>query len=700
MIQELISTSAPRCLNGNAGFGIVAQTRGMAANVSQAVNALSGYTHVAAPGSGKNPVVYLHAIRRTGGMLRHIVSRIADCGNDYSGRSNRIAHHWIIEEEDVRLLSGGPGVLHAQNTFHASWKGRYGELPPRKLIAADISMEKCTVWEQLTGDAGWGGIVAERAEKGDPISIIFTSEHNSENLRTLLSEALALLPPQVRWNVTFSTYYMKSHESSGDKIQLKCFLAGSEEAAFVRQSPNTLVIDLREQLPPAPAGKYVEQARGAIKSLPKTRRTQVPMAVPLPEQEMYGIQSPSDPDSSPLTSTSTKKSLLDYRSSRDFSSTEEDETWWQKNMWYVVGLVICLLIVFAAIVGRPLVEKIIPKNVVHPGEQGQFNPQNDNNGDLEKLRKELEIALKTNDDLKREREQDKETWETTNQALEKKNTDLVKETERDKLKLNNEIDALKKREADRLSLAEKELNKQQQKDREQQEIAENLKKLPPIWLGLAPEDATLVQPKMIEMEPEFYRKYREKIKLDTVHFVNLESGAYKIVKVKDESEQQIIFKSNGDFAKIELTDEGVRFEWLSIASSASGARDNQMRILLSTLRMTVGDYPCEITLWTPLKVQQDVSSTWRETVDDSDHFSLEFEDTSVLGSLRLLRTLFDGQLGNAANPLGQLGEMTQVLAKRIGEQKNTETQKILEQAKIYLLHPDGNDKLLLLEGGK
>ena len=271
MIQELISTSAPRCLNGNAGFGIVAQTMGMAPNVSLAVNALSGYAHVAAPGSGKNPVVYLHATRRTGGMLRHIVSRIADCGNDYSGRSNRIAHHWIIEEGDARSLPGGPADLTMQDIFRTHWDEKPAELSPRSLPSADVPPAKCVLWEQMTGDAGWGGVVAEKAEKGNPISIIFSPEHNSDLLRALIAEALALLQPSARWKVTFSTYFMRSQESGGDKIQIKCFLSSSEEVSFARSSPNTLVIDLRQRPSQPSTSEYVELARGTTSVRPKAK---------------------------------------------------------------------------------------------------------------------------------------------------------------------------------------------------------------------------------------------------------------------------------------------------------------------------------------------------------------------------------------------------------------------------------------------
>ena len=269
MIYELISTSAPRCLDGNAGFGVVAQTVGMTPNVRQSVNALSGYSHIAAPGSGKNPVIFLHVTRKTAGVQRHIVSRVADCGNDYSGRSNRIAHHWILETGDVRSLPGGPAELAAQDIFCSQWQEKSTELYAKQLSVDDVPPKKCTVWERLTGDAGWGGIVAERAERGDPISILFSPEYAGESLRTLIAESLALLSSSVRWRITFSTFFMQSHESGGERVQIKCFLTDSKESQFSRQSSNTLVIDLCRHMGAAPAGKYVEWARGTVNPPPR-----------------------------------------------------------------------------------------------------------------------------------------------------------------------------------------------------------------------------------------------------------------------------------------------------------------------------------------------------------------------------------------------------------------------------------------------
>jgi len=264
MIQEQISTSSPKCLDGNAGFGVVAQTAGMSPNVARDIGQLSGYSHLFPAGDTRNPVAFLHVIRRSGGMDRHVISRVADCGNDYSGRTNRIGHHWIIEESDIpSLLGGSAAIASQQGIFRTAWNEKSQELPRGKQLSApQIAGGVCRHWHQRLGDAGWGGVVAERIEQGDPVSIVFEP---GTNTLPLLVEAFALLPPAVRWATTFSTFFLKSQEPPGaSKIQIKCIAVGSDEMAFAKLGTNTLLIDLRQPPTEQPSGKYVEWARTGV----------------------------------------------------------------------------------------------------------------------------------------------------------------------------------------------------------------------------------------------------------------------------------------------------------------------------------------------------------------------------------------------------------------------------------------------------
>ncbi|MDR3199745.1 MAG: hypothetical protein LBU34_17910, partial [Planctomycetaceae bacterium] len=149
-----------------------------------------------------------------------------------------------------------------------------------------VSAQKCTAWEQILGDAGWGGVLAERAENGDPVSLIFEP---GMNILPLLAESFALLPPNIRWKLTFSTFFMKSQEPPGaNKVQIKCILAGTDEEAFARLTPNTLVLDLRLRPTTLPVGKYVEVARTGVVNITK----QV-VPLPIPENQPTSLELPA-----------------------------------------------------------------------------------------------------------------------------------------------------------------------------------------------------------------------------------------------------------------------------------------------------------------------------------------------------------------------------------------------------------------------
>ena len=90
-----------------------------------------------------------------------------------------------------------------------SWQGEprfltAGRIPPRGEQPGGIAR----AWQELTGDAGWAGVLAESflADPHRPAFLIF--EPGME-LLPLFAEALALLPAESRWDVDFSTYFTK-----------------------------------------------------------------------------------------------------------------------------------------------------------------------------------------------------------------------------------------------------------------------------------------------------------------------------------------------------------------------------------------------------------------------------------------------------------------------------------------------------------
>ncbi len=260
MGQELIYTSAPRGLKaGSHGFCTVISTAGMNANLAQRLESLSGYRHVFGPqdtNARLNPVVFSHLLLVMGGRPYHVLSRIADAGLDYTHRTNKLAHHVVLDVSE--RVSAGPAWLLGQSGFLATtFDGQPRMLPVgRRPPEGSETLGACRHWARVTGDAGWGGVLAEATALGRKAYLIFRP---GVEMLPLLAESLALLPPEKRWDITFSTYL--TGLPPGVECQLSCVVQGSPEHARVRQTPNALVIDLCGSLGPAPEGEYAHAAR-------------------------------------------------------------------------------------------------------------------------------------------------------------------------------------------------------------------------------------------------------------------------------------------------------------------------------------------------------------------------------------------------------------------------------------------------------
>ncbi len=260
MSQELIYTSAPRGLKpGSRGFCTVVSTFGMPANLAQRLESLSGYRHVYGPQDAEarlNPVGFSHLLLTVGGRPYHVLSRVADAGLDYSQRTNKLAHHVVLDVSE--RVPGGPAWLLRQPGFVATaFDGEPRVLQAgRKPPSGNETSGVCHHWARLTGDAGWGGALAEAITFGQKTYIVFRP---GMELLPLLAESLALLPPERRWNVTFSTYF--TGLPPGIECQVTCVLHGSPEHARIRRTPNALVIDLFSPAGPSPESPYAQAAR-------------------------------------------------------------------------------------------------------------------------------------------------------------------------------------------------------------------------------------------------------------------------------------------------------------------------------------------------------------------------------------------------------------------------------------------------------
>ncbi|HEY2251074.1 MAG TPA: hypothetical protein VGH74_08440, partial [Planctomycetaceae bacterium] len=262
MSFELLYTSAPKGLSaGSRGFCTVVCTQGMPAPLMAALESLSAYRHIYPAGdrhAAKNPVAWSHLKMNVAGRAYHVLSRIADFGLDYSQRGNKLAHHVALEAAEQ--TSGGPAFLLAQpGAMETEWDGQPRLLPAgRQLRAGSQPPAVCAAWQALTGDAGWAGVLAESflTNPNRQIYIVFKP---GMDLLPLMTEAIALLPAESRWDVTFSTYFTSL--PPGVTCGWRGVLSGSPEAEQGKKFGKALHIDLCQPVPLAKGGALVQAAR-------------------------------------------------------------------------------------------------------------------------------------------------------------------------------------------------------------------------------------------------------------------------------------------------------------------------------------------------------------------------------------------------------------------------------------------------------
>jgi len=302
MGYEILYTSAPSGLKpGSSGYCTVQSSRGIPAPAVDLLESLSGYRHVFAPGSPEaahNPVNWGHYVVRIAGRSEHVLSRVGDCELDYTGRSNKLAHHTVVDAMAVATLPGGPAWFLARpGQMRDQWDGTVSQLGNPRIPAPERrTAGQCAAWGQATGDAGWGGVLAE-SFLADPERKVFVIYKPGTNLLALFDEAIALLPEHRRWDVTFATYGAALPKT------VECLwsglVAGSPEVAQSHRFVNALRIDLTQRISRAAGGPIVELARTGVSTartpLSQHRPTSQAHTVPITEPIYNGGYQPVPP---------------------------------------------------------------------------------------------------------------------------------------------------------------------------------------------------------------------------------------------------------------------------------------------------------------------------------------------------------------------------------------------------------------------
>lgn len=246
-MHELINTSLPNGLiAGTHGFATVAMTRNLPDGLRVRLEQLSAYTHRTSAHDDsylrQNPVNWQHLILPQG---EHVVSCIQPAPFDYTGRTNRLAHHFCFARDEFPR-NGAETVIHlASDALTAAWTGEARWLEGNAALTArlivDVSANPATTaphWERLLGP-GIGLEMAKRVAQfvrenlhtpGKSLAFRVDAETDADGRRLLglFTDVISLLPQQMRRDVTFSTY------AAALPTGMPCLLRGvyDDSAAF------------------------------------------------------------------------------------------------------------------------------------------------------------------------------------------------------------------------------------------------------------------------------------------------------------------------------------------------------------------------------------------------------------------------------------------------------------------------------------
>lgn len=203
MAWQLIYTSAPRLLEaGRTGFGTVARHRAVSGLLATTIERISQFARL--PGYDPKRVVYSHRILNMPNGCFHILSCLRDAGSDYTGRTNHIAHHLVVEAREVVSLLAADvtpaDVLLVMPWMHA-WneRPRYFD-PTEEVNLALMKAPSSHAWEQSTGN-GQNARLPWSATAAKGCYLIIPPEIDG---RELICESLQEVMPEA-WQITFTT---------------------------------------------------------------------------------------------------------------------------------------------------------------------------------------------------------------------------------------------------------------------------------------------------------------------------------------------------------------------------------------------------------------------------------------------------------------------------------------------------------------
>lgn len=221
MAYQLIYTSIRSGLTaGRSGFCTAARHQEIKESlVARLEDLASAYDRGILGREGALPLLYSYRIIDIRESRYHVLMRIGDAGNDYSGRTNHLAHFLVIEPGELAGLSITPAEAILALQARGFWKSRYedsaaylGErdIVPLSSLTPSVALPAAG-WAEWTGNPG---NAAHLYDSDGPQKTGFPTEGDSEDsagqlLRLFAEGALLSNPERIDstslWSVPFTT---------------------------------------------------------------------------------------------------------------------------------------------------------------------------------------------------------------------------------------------------------------------------------------------------------------------------------------------------------------------------------------------------------------------------------------------------------------------------------------------------------------
>lgn len=224
MRAELIHTSMPRGLDGGTGFAVAGRTGGMPRALADALSALSGLPEAWEGASDEARAMHATRCIEWQGEPRWVASVIRPCGLDHTGRGNRVAHHRLLDAQEIEHACP-VAMLRDSARWMSTWAGAPRELETPDAIgpmpgAVGAAQWKCALGQDGIADAALE--IALRSGVGGWIVVPAGSDRLG-----LLAELVAGLPLAERWSRGWSTRALRP---SGGAVPVICVIDAREPA--------------------------------------------------------------------------------------------------------------------------------------------------------------------------------------------------------------------------------------------------------------------------------------------------------------------------------------------------------------------------------------------------------------------------------------------------------------------------------------